>query len=929
MPPVEPISKPNRFPPSVPTLRPGGWLNPSSTPSSSTATTSTTPSSTSSSASPSRSHSFLHHNSSSFSSGPSQSILSNGNTNSLPRTPSGMNTPGDQPAEGTTIGGPKKPKDLSHVPCKFFKSGGCTAGSACVFAHVVAEPGQQKQTCQYFQKGSCKFGHKCALAHLLPGQPMSMDRKNKRAVQLQAQALNNGLNPAQVHPTQPDLNVAANRSLASTLASLQTQSANSGMMSALSQQIASSPLSHQTGSSTMPATPPADVLSNGWHTDMSSALDGSRISGTRTLPQGVHTFHSLSELSVTPTSSGLSPSPPSTAVNQLSRPVLFSSHTTSSGPSGLNPSRDPLAIPSSARRPSFPAALSSASLFSSSPSRRLIPPLSSSVNVSGDASPFSSSPFAAPGGKSLFLSSSYENHFMSTADQMAFSPPGHQSGGKHLMTSPPGALRRPTAVAEEEAHYLSSLSGNDPEDEEFIQDDVVDDDEGEEFLPGSLSELLTDNEMERRMIRRHSNQIAPLGLKALSKSAAPTFPIGQGRSVLKMGFSTGNGTSPWDGTAQISNGAPNPDNSLSSSAGLTVGRNSTGGGRGPLSFRQLTSTIVTSPMAHPEDPTVLMNPQSSFNHTSVEYAHQDSTPTSASAALANTPWDSQSSLASRRSYAAAASPPLATQQTSRVHSAWPSPSAMTTATAANPNLSPKNQLGHPHLHEPTYTQPILSPSSKALASHPPGTSLPPGLGAASSRLHFIPATSPSMFTPFGSVAGNAGGGGYPDRSSTSSSASSVSTSQAGLYSDGQNQPFSSLTFQTQGHSQQAQGIQQSPHGLTFGTAVTLSSSSSADRFGRSSIGDGRSINQEQNQQQRIGGIQGQDEPFSTAVFRNVWDRPDRPNGYETGSKAAGGAAVGGPRYEGRKVGVENLGTGEPEETQLYLDSTPYILSSRD
>lgn len=74
-------------------------------------------------------------------------------------------------------------KDLSHVPCKFFRVGGCTAGSSCPFSHNLQEPGQQKEACAWFVKGNCKFGHKCALAHILPGQPISMDRKNKKAAQ--------------------------------------------------------------------------------------------------------------------------------------------------------------------------------------------------------------------------------------------------------------------------------------------------------------------------------------------------------------------------------------------------------------------------------------------------------------------------------------------------------------------------------------------------------------------------------------------------------------------------------------------------------------------------------------------------------------------------------------------------------------------------
>ncbi|KAH9848298.1 hypothetical protein C2E23DRAFT_715035, partial [Lenzites betulinus] len=59
-------------------------------------------------------------------------------------------------------------KDLSHVPCKFFRVGSCTAGSSCPFSHHVLEPGQQKEVCAWFVKGNCKFGHKCALAHILP-----------------------------------------------------------------------------------------------------------------------------------------------------------------------------------------------------------------------------------------------------------------------------------------------------------------------------------------------------------------------------------------------------------------------------------------------------------------------------------------------------------------------------------------------------------------------------------------------------------------------------------------------------------------------------------------------------------------------------------------------------------------------------------------
>ncbi|PWN39073.1 hypothetical protein IE81DRAFT_369377 [Ceraceosorus guamensis] len=77
----------------------------------------------------------------------------------------------------------KKKEYLSRVPCKFFRSQGCSAGDACPFAHITPGEPTNKPQCQWFLKGNCRFGHKCALLHTLPGQPISMDRKNKRAIQ--------------------------------------------------------------------------------------------------------------------------------------------------------------------------------------------------------------------------------------------------------------------------------------------------------------------------------------------------------------------------------------------------------------------------------------------------------------------------------------------------------------------------------------------------------------------------------------------------------------------------------------------------------------------------------------------------------------------------------------------------------------------------
>lgn len=75
---------------------------------------------------------------------------------------------GDKKAQKAAAANSKSAKDLSHVPCKFFKVGGCTAGPSCPFSHTLPEPGQ-KEHCAWFVNGNCKFGHKCALAHVLPG----------------------------------------------------------------------------------------------------------------------------------------------------------------------------------------------------------------------------------------------------------------------------------------------------------------------------------------------------------------------------------------------------------------------------------------------------------------------------------------------------------------------------------------------------------------------------------------------------------------------------------------------------------------------------------------------------------------------------------------------------------------------------------------
>lgn len=61
---------------------------------------------------------------------------------------------------------PPSNKNLSHVPCKFYRQGTCQAGDSCQFSHSADKMDQTP--CKYFLRGNCKFGSKCALAHILP-----------------------------------------------------------------------------------------------------------------------------------------------------------------------------------------------------------------------------------------------------------------------------------------------------------------------------------------------------------------------------------------------------------------------------------------------------------------------------------------------------------------------------------------------------------------------------------------------------------------------------------------------------------------------------------------------------------------------------------------------------------------------------------------
>ncbi|GBB98288.1 hypothetical protein RclHR1_03190020 [Rhizophagus clarus] len=86
-----------------------------------------------------------------------------------PRRGKGNQNGSNSTSNDVKSNGSKSNSNLAHIPCKFFKSGACTAGKNCVFSHSK-DPPSDNYVCKYFLKGNCKFGSKCALSHTLPNE---------------------------------------------------------------------------------------------------------------------------------------------------------------------------------------------------------------------------------------------------------------------------------------------------------------------------------------------------------------------------------------------------------------------------------------------------------------------------------------------------------------------------------------------------------------------------------------------------------------------------------------------------------------------------------------------------------------------------------------------------------------------------------------
>jgi Zinc finger C-x8-C-x5-C-x3-H type (and similar) len=361
-------------------------------------------------------------------------------------------------------------KDLSHVPCKFFKVGSCTAGVSCPFSHVSNEPGQSKGVCAWFVKGNCKFGHKCALAHILPGQSMSMDRKNKKAAQLAANANGQSKEGAKGAKSKSGSQTGAGSGASGGSSSTRNPLlSGSTAPTRILQGSARGPMPIPLKAAVSPSAPAPPVQD----TDFASYGLPDESNKLPTAPAQNKSFTS-------PSNDG-SPLP---AIDDPP-PDAHSEQETLAAPNASS-SPLPLYSPSAPRQMRLPpnptdlGPIGSPRSVSSHGQVARVNGFSPGTSPSQGAAVLSTSPFSAPGAQSVFFS--YENKPNPSDDLKPRSGIAASLGAAHPWHSdlPPGGAQ-----------------------DDFGGEIVVEDDDLEELVPGSLSELLTPEEKSRRYSRTH------------------------------------------------------------------------------------------------------------------------------------------------------------------------------------------------------------------------------------------------------------------------------------------------------------------------------------------------------------------------------------------------------------------------------------------
>ncbi|KAJ7599133.1 hypothetical protein C8J56DRAFT_849194 [Mycena floridula] len=578
-----------------------------------------------------------------------------------------------------------KAKDLSHVPCKFFRVGSCTAGASCPFSHTMGEPGAHKEVCAWFVKGNCKFGHKCALAHILPGQSMAMDRKNKKAAQVAAGGAKerdgNGKGRGKKEGQAP---IARNPSLQSKGRPPITMPLKASI------------------SAPAPALQDTDFVSFG-------VLDEDALPNAPAL-------------AAPPTQDTEKSSEPASAA---SGPLPVSS---SRRPNQSSPHRAPVDFGPIGSPPRSGSHTASSPLgHGGSPSRL------NGTNF------LSTSPFSAPGPQSMFVNYG-ENGKSGIAASL----------GNPLAVG----MNRPSSI-QKSGEYEFEVFDENIGRRRKVTDSAVDDGDMEDFLPSSLTDLLTPEERQRRMSRSNSGQGAASALQGEGLAVPGGGPSNASsghrysRSVPAPSL-LGDISSIWTSPAQPAS----PSRLAGFGSGTPSSFTSTSPSFGGRGFDPLGDDMD---MMNPSNASAAFLPGIHQQYLNSKAQQRESSSSMLGRGIRNSsntlvPHTAQPYSLGLRQPSSSGSPlqtyGLSRTPTSSSFEPLPSPTN-NNSTVNSTNLSSfrpiqqQQQQQKNQLDSNGDTQ-ILSPGARALQAHAPGQSLPQGLAAGYSRIHALPPLPPLM-----------------------------------------------------------------------------------------------------------------------------------------------------------------------------------------
>ncbi|KAL0959513.1 hypothetical protein HGRIS_011223 [Hohenbuehelia grisea] len=628
-----------------------------------------------------------------------------------------------------------KSKDLSHVPCKFFKVGSCTAGSSCPFSHSLVEPGGQKDVCAWFVKGNCKFAHKCALAHILPGQSMAMDRKNKKAAQVAA----GGKEPkSRSSKNQPP---ARNQLLSGSTAPTRP---------------ARSPMSMPLKATISPSAPAPPLKDTDFNSSLANLDDDAKLptAPAQGKPAAVSSpADPPAPVAKSPESPPPPPQPPVVASPKSPPGLPVGSPTAPRRPVQPTPAVDfgPIGSPPRSAASPHVGSLSRTNGFSpaTSPSHR---------DLAGNY--LSTSPFSAPGNQSMYAAYGGETSRAGIAQSLGtglamqgrawnndYGPIPSQVMGSR---TPRSGVDFDINLQYENHHRRRG------------QENAVDDDDLEDFIPSSLTDLLTPDERNRRMSRSNSGQ-PPSAYPDSLLPGLPSTPTNGHRYSRSV-----------PGTSLLGGGEVKSiwaENNTSSSTAIHAALPSSPPRMGlgdmgtPGSFKSALDLSAQSPGHSIISPT---NASAAFLpglHQHYLKAKQASTgigmgaglgrgirnvssplyPSGPNTSLPPGPNNVSTSIGNYLQSTGMSGSP------SQVHTfAQPMPYDPLVQNNANSDYL-RGMLPIPNLSNGMEADNhILSPSSRALQSHAPGQSLPQGLAAGYSRIHALP---PLPLASPGSVSG--------------------------------------------------------------------------------------------------------------------------------------------------------------------------------